>query len=132
MLKHAALLLGLGLAISLTACEKATSSAPAPAKTSSSDTPKTKPTRVKKTGETPKTGDGEGRPQKRQPSKAAFAACESLAVKASCSFETQRGARTGTCRKRKDEDGLVCVTARPKGAGAGRPEGQRPPRASEE
>lgn len=126
MLKHAALLLGLGLAISLTACEKATPSAPAPApaKISSSDTPKAKPNRNKEgreRGQAPRAGEGEGRRQNRTPPEAAYAACASIAVGDSCSFETPRGTLSGICRQREGADRAVCAGERPEGTRRPRP-----------
>ena len=130
MLKQATLLLGLGLAISLTACSQAkpSASAPPPAKTSSPDTPKTDSTRNpagRESGEGRRPG---GRETRTQP-EAVFTACESLAVGASCSVETPRGTRKGICRQRKGAERAFCAGERPSGARPeGRGEGQRPVR----
>jgi len=131
MFKYGTLILGLGLAVSLASCDQTPASAPALEKAATPEVSKS---------ETPRTREGrEGRPQsadgaregRRTPPESAFAACNSVAIGASCSFETPRGARTGVCRTRGGDDRAFCAGARPERSQGGRParsEGSRPDR----
>lgn len=130
MFKQTALIIGLGLSISLTACSPSSSSAPDTASTpDTGSTPEASKPEAPRTGENREArreGGGEGRREGRTPPEAAYAACASAAAQSSCSFETPRGTRNGVCRTRKGEDRAICAVQRPERSDGQRPEGRRP------
>ena len=119
MFKQTAFILGLGLAFSLTACAKA-----GPTTETSAQSEQSKPVQSSPEQSNPRSsgerrgppGGREGRGQGRTPPEAVYTACASAAIGSSCTIETPRGTRTGTCRTREGEDRAVCRVARPDGA----------------
>ncbi len=114
MLKQTAFILGLGAALSLTACAQSGTGAsdPVQGKQTTSQPATSESARDGQRPEGRRPGGREGR----TPPEAAFAACASVAVGASCSFETLRGTRSGTCRSRSSNDRAICAVAHLDGA----------------